>query len=179
MNYVGYRGLGLSQVSQTMPRSSFKSSVQVTNIQSMLFNFFPSSGKDKKENYVASLKDEIKTLSDLTKPNGLVASPEQKIEMLTIVGQLEQYNPTKNPAYSELMNGFWRMLYTDFDPPSTSAGKLGPFVGDVFQDLNSKEQRITNILDVKFPSIKGGLVAKQSIYDKNTWYKVSLITSAF
>lgn len=61
------------------------------------------------------------------------------------------------------------MLYTDLSPPATSAGKLGPFVGDVFQDLDSAQNTITNLLKISFPPIKGGLVAKQTILDPQTW----------
>jgi hypothetical protein len=39
---------------------------------------------------------------------------------------------------SPLMAGFWRLLYSDFDPPAPSSGKLGPFVGSVYQDLDPK-----------------------------------------
>lgn len=68
------------------------------------------------------------------------------------------------------MNGFWKLLYTDFDPPATSAGKLGPLTGSVYQDLDSKKGRIINYLKIKFPKIEGGLVARQSVKDMNTWY---------
>ncbi len=67
------------------------------------------------------------------------------------------------------MNGFWRLLYSDFNPPATSSGKLGPFVGEVFQDLNSNIGEIRNILRLNFPPIQGGLVARQTIRDPQTW----------
>jgi hypothetical protein len=103
-------------------------------------------------------------------PNGLKAGrPDQK-EVTKIVEQLEKLNPTKRPAYSPLMNGFWRMLYTDITPVQVSSGKLGPFIGKVYQDLDSTQGVIKNILSVALPSIKGGLIAKQRIKDPNTWY---------
>lgn len=67
------------------------------------------------------------------------------------------------------MAGFWRLLYSDFDPPQPSSGKLGPFVGEVYQNLEPGINQITNILRVPFPDIQGGLVAKQTIKDKQTW----------
>ena len=69
------------------------------------------------------------------------------------------------------MNGFWRMTYTDFSPAAPSSGQLGPFVGEVYQDLDSTKQRIANLLKIDLPFIKieGGLIAKQSIRDANTW----------
>lgn len=68
------------------------------------------------------------------------------------------------------MNGFWRMIYTDYSPSGPSSGQLGPFVGDVFQDLDAPAGRITNILRVDFPPVLGGLVAFQSVQDPVTWY---------
>lgn len=67
------------------------------------------------------------------------------------------------------MNGFWKLLYTDFSPPAESAGKLGPFVADVYQDLDSKKLEIKNILNLKFPAIKGGLVANLTIPKNDVW----------
>ncbi len=71
------------------------------------------------------------------------------------------------------MEGFWQLVYSDFTPPAPSSGKLGPFVGAVFQDLEPSKQQITNLLDISFPPIRGGLVAKQSIKDPQTWYLFS------
>jgi hypothetical protein len=68
------------------------------------------------------------------------------------------------------MNGFWRMNYTDYSPSGPSSGQLGPFIGDVFQDLNSTEGIIKNLLSIKFPPITGGLLARQSIEDISTWW---------
>lgn len=73
------------------------------------------------------------------------------------------------------MAGFWRLEYSDFDPPAPSSGKLGPFVGEVYQSLEPNEQKITNILNVPFPQIRGKLVASQSVLNKQTWYNIFLI----
>jgi hypothetical protein len=67
------------------------------------------------------------------------------------------------------MNGFWRLLYSDFNEKGSSGGKLGPFVADVFQDLDSKSGKIKNLLKLRFPPIQGGLLAKQIVKDPNTW----------
>jgi hypothetical protein len=50
------------------------------------------------------------------------------------------------------------MLYSTV--PGPSSGRLGPFVGRVFQDIRPKEKRIINILELG-PSwaIRGGLEA--------------------
>ena len=72
------------------------------------------------------------------------------------------------------MNGFWKMIYTDFHPPALSSGKLGPFIGDVFQDLDGKQGIVKNLLRINFNVIEiiGGLIAKQTIENKNTWYVI-------
>lgn len=105
----------------------------------------------------------------ICQPNGINVSLDKRELINNIVIDLESKNPTSKPAYSSKMNGFWRMLYTDFSPPSTSAGKLGPFIGDVYQDLDSNNNIIKNILDLSFPPLTGALIAKQSILNDNTW----------
>ena len=50
------------------------------------------------------------------------------------------------------------MEYTDFNPPAISTGKLGSFVGDVSQDLDSTQKTMTNILDISFPVVRGFLL---------------------
>eukprot|EP00976_Prorocentrum_cordatum_P087401 1186885-Prorocentrum_minimum.AAC.4 len=80
-------------------------------------------------------------------PNGLSATPDDKRRIAEIVTDIEQSNPTIAPAHSTLMPGFWRMLYTDMEP-APSSGKLGPFIGDVFQDLRPENSLILNLLKV-------------------------------
>lgn len=67
------------------------------------------------------------------------------------------------------MNGFWRLVYTDFDPPTTNAGKLGPFVGEVFQDLDSNIGQINNILRINFPPIVARFIGKQTVKNPSAW----------
>uniref|UniRef100_A0A7S0NAH0 Plastid lipid-associated protein/fibrillin conserved domain-containing protein n=1 Tax=Pyramimonas obovata TaxID=1411642 RepID=A0A7S0NAH0_9CHLO len=101
-------------------------------------------------------------------PNGLIATPDDKSRIAEIVSAIEQSNPTEAPAQSPLMPGFWRMLYTDMEP-APSSGKLGPFVGDVFQDLRPENSLILNLLKVGFPPIRGGLSAALDIISDDTW----------
>ena len=132
-------------------------------------NYFSSSNSD----LPAQKGFLLKKLLDV-QPNGLKASKSQQKDIESLVSTIEKSNPTKSPAKSDLMNGYWRLLYTDFDPPAESSGKLGPFVGDVFQDLNSKDSVIKNILKVRFPSINGALTANLRIPDANTWYVIDM-----
>lgn len=118
---------------------------------------------------IQDLKDKIYSITSQCQPNGLPASPTQQQAIRSFVDEIELVNPTSNPAYSSLMNGYWKMLYTDFTPAAASSGKLGPFVGDVYQDLDSTQATIRNILKIRFPPIDGALVASQRVRDSNTW----------
>lgn len=136
-----------------------------------VFKTYWSSSLSNLSSQKIVLLDKLKNVQ----PNGLTATKIQQKEIETLVSQIEKNNPTKSPSTSDLMNGYWRLLYTDFDPPAESSGKLGPFVGDVFQDLNSKKLLIKNILKVGFPSIIGALTANLSIPNGNTWYVIILL----
>ncbi len=107
-----------------------------------------------------------------TGKNGLKASDQQRKEIEGLVDVLEAGNPTLNPARAtKKMEGNWQMLYTDLVPAAPSSGKLGPFTGDVYQELDPSNGIIKNLLNIDLPGLKisGGLVAKQSIFDKETW----------
>lgn len=118
---------------------------------------------------ILDLKRSLSDVVSKTQPNGINAAPDQRKEVNMIVKQLEKVNPTNSPAKSPLMNGFWRMTYTDFMPAAPSSGQLGPFIGDVYQDLDNDAGIIKNILDIKFPPLVGALIAKQRVKDKATW----------
>jgi len=101
--------------------------------------------------------------------NGINVDSVTRKEITSLVEYVESTNPTKSPALSNKMNGYWRMLYTDFDPPAESSGKVGPFTAEVFQDLDSNKKVIKNILKLDFPRIEGFLQANQEVVDYNTW----------
>eukprot|EP00466_Bigelowiella_natans_P006030 jgi/Bigna1/143017/aug1.75_g17725 len=132
--------------------------------------FFDGLFELKRQRLPNDVREEIKTqLREAcreTRPNGINASPTQRAKVNDLVDVLEGANPTGRPALSPLMYGFWRMLYTDFSPAAPSSGQLGPFVGDVYQDLS--EGIIKNILVIP-PLLKGALVANQRVRDPNTW----------
>ena len=72
-----------------------------------------NNGQLKRRN---DLKTNIYDITSQCQPNGLTATVEQQTALKEFVNQIELLNPTLNPAYSPLMNGYWRMLYTDFTP---------------------------------------------------------------
>ena len=123
---------------------------------------------------IPHMKNTLYELVDRCQPNGINALASVRMEISSIVEELERRNPTERPALSNRMNGFWRMHYTDFSPPATSSGKLGPLIGEVYQDLYPTNQTsssgvIKNILRITFPPIVGALVAKQRIVADDTW----------
>ena len=72
-----------------------------------------NNGQLKRRN---ELKTNIYDVTSRCQPNGLSATLEQQSALKGLVNEIERLNPTPNPAYSPLMNGYWRMLYTDFTP---------------------------------------------------------------
>jgi len=122
-----------------------------------------------------------------TGKNGASRTKEQQSNIDSYVKVLEKYNPTSSPAYSSKMNGMWRLLYTDFEPAAASSGKIGyfstrsfkyfsliksstgPFIGDVYQELDSNVGVVKNILKLDFLRVEGCLIAKQTVLNSNAW----------
>ena len=90
-----------------------------------------------------SLKKEIFRLAEGTS-NGTSASEDTKAAFLDAVSKLEKLNPEPEIATSEGMTGNWKLLYTT--NTGNSAGKLGPFVGDVFQNVVYSSGKYENIV---------------------------------
>ncbi|CAM9649833.1 unnamed protein product [Ectocarpus sp. 8 AP-2014] len=88
----------------------------------------------------SGLQDELRRLCATKSEPGREARIEE------VAKELNALNPTKDPARSPLLAGRWRMLYSTV--PGPSSGRLGPFVGDVFQDIRPDEKRIINILEL-------------------------------
>lgn len=96
--------------------------------------------------------------------NGINTPRELDQEIVALCQSLERCNPTPRPVRNtSKMSGFWKMLYTNFEPAAPSSGKLGPFVGDVYQDVDFVNNRARNILRINSPPIAGELVASPSI----------------
>lgn len=85
---------------------------------------------------VRPLKHSIVKLAAGTQ-NGLRADASTAAQVAALAKLLEEANPTKNLATSDLVDGKWTLVYTS--TTGGSAGKVGPFVGRVEQhfDLNS------------------------------------------
>jgi hypothetical protein len=118
-----------------------------------------------------SPEESLAELNDLiaqAPKNGIDTPADLEAEIVRVCQKLELANPTKAPAKSELMNGFWRLLWTNFAPAAPSSGKLGPLVGNVYQDLDFNAPFARNILKIDFPPIAGELFANPRIVNDST-----------
>lgn len=123
---------------------------------------------------------ELMVAIDQAPANGINTPPDLEAKILSLCQELENCNPTSKPARdSQAMNGFWKMLWTNFAPAAPSSGQLGPLVGTVYQDLNFDYDTdgttntinggvAKNILKIDFPPIAGALVAAPSLVDDST-----------
>ncbi|KAJ1446314.1 hypothetical protein M885DRAFT_547025 [Pelagophyceae sp. CCMP2097] len=110
------------------------------------------------------LKADVRRLASGTS-NGIKASNETRASMRAATDALEKLSPTASPAKSDLLNGKWQLLYTTTS--GGSSGALGPFIGDVFQDIDLQSSKYDNI--VSLPGVTGTLGAKWTVDDARTW----------
>ena len=104
----------------------------------------------KKAQNISDLKNAIIVASKGTQ-NGIKASEETKEKIVSIAKSLEKLNPTKSPSSSDKLNGSWELVFTSNE--GSSAGKIGPFVGKVIQDMDLSSKSYTNF--VRLPGIEG------------------------
>ncbi|KAG7356867.1 plastid lipid-associated PAP/fibrillin family protein [Nitzschia inconspicua] len=121
--------------------------------------------------------DRKRLLSSLTEwiakapKNGIDTPPDLATTIEEICQQLEEMTPNPSPTQiPSLLNGFWYMMWTNYSPAGPSSGKLGPFIGNVYQDLQLDDYAIArNIFRLDFPlPIMGELTATPSIRDDTT-----------
>ena len=125
----------------------------------------PPSPKVSPKELLLQLEDLI---SEAPK-NGIDTPKDLERQIVSLCEELEPLNPTKAPVRNlEKMNGFWRMRWTNFAPAAPSSGKLGPFVGDVYQDIDLDTPAARNILKVDFPPVAGELFANPEIVSDST-----------
>mmetsp|Transcript_2684 Transcript_2684/g.3658 ORF Transcript_2684/g.3658 Transcript_2684/m.3658 type:complete len:212 (-) Transcript_2684:122-757(-) len=98
----------------------------------------------------SQIKSKIVKLAQGTQ-NGLNASPRTSAEINKLCDILKP-SPQRKPALSSALNGRWELLYTT--TTGNSAGKLGPLVGKVYQEIDLQSLRYLNILEL------GPIVAK-------------------
>jgi len=125
--------------------------------------FTPSSGTKSSVNTQA-VKATIRKLAKGTQ-NGVKASETTREAMAALVADLEKVNPTKKLTSSSLIDGDWALLYTTND--GSSAGKLGPFVGTVFQEVDLDSAVYDNV--VALGPLTGRLKATWSVESNTQW----------
>ena len=116
-------------------------------------------------------KNKIRDLAQNT-DNGLNAPESVQREILSCVKELEQTVDTKGKVTTNLvsdpkLNGSWKLVYTTNG--GSSAGKLGPFVGEVEQLIKIEDDFYINYVRVGGKSIEGALTATWDVLDDKTW----------
>ncbi|CAB1098813.1 unnamed protein product [Ectocarpus sp. CCAP 1310/34] len=106
--------------------------------------------------------------------NGLKATPQQRDAISKAINGLAAANPTKDITTSELATGTWDLIYTT--TPGASGGKLGPFIGEVQQEVDIAEGLYVNY--VRLGPLTGRLEATWDVVNKSQW-KVVFKSIAF
>ncbi|KAJ1619132.1 hypothetical protein T492DRAFT_620697 [Pavlovales sp. CCMP2436] len=116
-------------------------------------------------------------------PGGIGATALQRAEVGSLVAELEaQRSPFAAPATQDAqvaLSGLWRVLYADAPPPSN--GRLGPFRGLAFQDIDVGGGAYVNDLrlgDEAKPWLRALLRANWEALDEVTW-RVNFRTLTF
>eukprot|EP00808_Paulinella_micropora_P017424 g1031.t1 len=137
------------------------------------FRDLPASVRALKTHASPAAKRPLLDLLARLPPNGIGVSNATRAQVMGLIKALERENPELEPGFSVLQRGMWKMLYSDVSGPSS--GQLGPFKGEVFQQLipvltpGSKAGEIRNILKVRLPPFAGCLTANQTVLDTCTW----------
>lgn len=108
------------------------------------------------------------TLLSVTKniSNGIKASSAVRTEIDEVVKDLELLNEEKKITISPAMTGNWKLLYTTNS--GSSAGKLGPFIGRVDQDIDMNSGGYVNYVRLG-PVVKGALTATWDNLSPQVW----------
>jgi len=93
------------------------------------------------------LKEELRSLCRGTQ-NGVKCSVEKREQISKLASMLQKSNKTKKLTSSPLLDKSWSLLYTT--NAGSSAGKIGPFVGSVEQDIRLSEKFYTNYVRIPF-----------------------------
>lgn len=109
------------------------------------------------------------SIVDLSKgnDNGIRVSSTDKATILDYVKQLEAQNPSKVIGSNSKMTGAWELIYTSNS--GSSAGKLGPFVGKVVQDINIAAKSYTNYAIFGNGLLEASLVATWDDVNPKLW----------
>jgi hypothetical protein len=145
---------------------------RMTSLSSYTFPFpFTSNvlrGNTNKNDTQQKLKAELLQQTIGTQ-NGLYATESQRRAITSIVQRLEKVNPSVSKISSSTqLNGNWRLIYTT--NKGSSAGKIGPWVGQVNQIIDFEGKIYQNVVTVG-PSflLQGSLSATWDVLSNTTW----------
>ena len=170
--------LGLPPVGAFAPSASYGSSTVSSSstslsIGQLLSDFLPASTSPPAidPQRVEEIKSEIKALARGTS-NGISASGDVREQISSLVSELEAANPTRDLTISPKLDGSWTLIYTTNG--GSSAGKLGPFVGDVEQLIridgqDTEEQDYFNYVRIAGGAVEGALRATWDVLAKDKW----------
>lgn len=115
---------------------------------------------------IAVLKDDIFKAAKGTN-NGITASAEKREEIDACIAKIVKQNKVSNISKSPLCDGSWKLLYTTNE--GSSAGKLGPFIGTVTQEITFADQFYINNVVLFGGAVKASLDATWDVVGKNLW----------
>lgn len=153
--------------------SSQKSSNKLYAESSNFFSFLKFPGGSSSTSQKVSIKEKANTIKSAIKElsqgtnNGITASSEVKNKISEYVKELEKINPTKALTSDASLDGMWKLVYTTNE--GSSAGKLGPFVGAVEQDIQLGNSIYYNSVTLGPKLVKGTLSATWDVKNSKLW----------
>lgn len=144
-------------------------STTALSIGQLLSDFLPAKSQTQSaidSQRVQDIKAEIKALAKGTS-NGISASEEVRGNISRLVAELEAANPTPDLTNSPKLDGSWKLVYTTNE--GSSAGKLGPLVGEVEQLIRTDDRDYINFVRVAGGAIEGALRATWDVLAKDKW----------
>lgn len=151
------------------PPAIASASTTALSIGQLLSDFLPAKSQTQSaidSQRVQDIKTEIKALAKGTS-NGISASEEVRKNISRLVAELEAANPTPDLTNSPKLDGSWKLVYTTNE--GSSAGKLGPLVGEVEQLIRIDGVDYINFVRVAGGAIEGALRATWDVLAKDKW----------
>lgn len=130
-----------------------------------LFDKKPTLSKAERIEKVEKLTSSLLSITKGTS-NGIKATSAIRIEIDEVVKNLEDLNEEKKITTSPLMGGNWKLIYTTNS--GSSAGKLGPFIGRVDQDIDIDSNEYINYVRLG-GVVQGALTATWDNLSPKLW----------
>lgn len=116
---------------------------------------------------VSDLKASIISLASGTS-NGVKASPAVADKIIELSKTLVKKNKNKlSKTSNKLMDGRWKLVYTS--NKESSAGKVGPFIGEVVQTINVPAVKYTNDVSILSGLFSARLTASFENIPDSSW----------